>query len=154
MTAAPSDVEDPCKGAVVDASVGIKLFLNESLSEEAHRLFAGLTAGPPGRLHVPDLFYIECASILWKYVERARLPPEQAGAFVADLGGLALRRTPMRELAEDALAIALALHITTYDAAYVALAAQLGLPLVTADARLAASVPETVCVVQVLGEMR
>ena len=101
--------------------------------------------------YVPDLFYIECANILWKYVQRAGLPPETATAFMADLGTLALSRTPTAELAEDALALALAHHITAYDAAYVALAARLGLPLVTADARLAAAMPGSVCEVRLLG---
>jgi predicted nucleic acid-binding protein len=141
----------PLFDAVVDASVGIKLFLDEPLSEEAHRLFAGLVADPPQRLYVPDLFYIECANILWKHVERAGLSAGAATAFMADLGSLALQGTPTAALAEDALEIALAHHITAYDAAYVALAARLDLPLVTADARLAAALPESVCTVQVLG---
>jgi hypothetical protein len=42
---------------VVDASVGIKLFLVEAGSEEAHRLFAELAADPPARFYVPDLFF-------------------------------------------------------------------------------------------------
>lgn len=50
---------------VVDASIGIKLFLVEPLSDEAHALIAGLTSDLPARLRVPDLFYIECTNILW-----------------------------------------------------------------------------------------
>ncbi|HKZ84931.1 MAG TPA: type II toxin-antitoxin system VapC family toxin, partial [Anaerolineae bacterium] len=53
---------------VVDASVGIKLFIAEPLSNLADALFAHLAADPPGRLMVPDLFFIECANILWKHV--------------------------------------------------------------------------------------
>lgn len=51
---------------VVDASVGVKLFVNEAESELADRLFARLTAQPAAQFYVPDLFYIECANILWK----------------------------------------------------------------------------------------
>lgn len=61
MTEAPSPFD-----GVVDASVGIKLFLVEPLSDEAHALFAHLTDDPPARLYVPELFFIECANILLK----------------------------------------------------------------------------------------
>ena len=52
---------------VVDASVGIKLFVEEEFSEQAHALFSCLAADPPAELYVPDLFYIECTNILLKY---------------------------------------------------------------------------------------
>ena len=122
--------------AVVDASVGIKLFLDEPLSEEAHRLFAGLAADPPQGIYVPDLFYIECADILSKVVRRLGLASEDARLYVEQLGQLALRSRPTAELAADALDIALAYDISAYDAAYVALSARLGLPLITTDEQL------------------
>jgi predicted nucleic acid-binding protein len=130
MTAAALD-------CVVDASVGIKLFVAEPLSDEAHALFSHLADDPPARLHVPDLFYIECTNILWKYVRRLGLASEDARLYVEQLGQLALRSRPTAELAADALEIALAYDISAYDAAYVALSARLGLPLITADERLA-----------------
>jgi len=37
---------------VVDASVGIKLFVDEPLSDQAHALFAKLTEDPPAELVV------------------------------------------------------------------------------------------------------
>ena len=43
---------------VVDASVGIKLFVDEEFSEQAHALFSHLAADPSAELYVPDLFYI------------------------------------------------------------------------------------------------
>jgi predicted nucleic acid-binding protein len=129
MTDAPLD-------CVVDASVGIKLFLAEPLSDEAHALFSHLADDPPARLHVPDLFYIECTNILWKVVRRLGLASEDARLYVEQLGQLALRSRPTAELAADALDIALAYYISPYDAAYVALSARLGVPLFTADERL------------------
>ena len=45
---------------VVDASVAIKLFLREELSDRAAALFAQLTLSPPARFFVPDHFFIEC----------------------------------------------------------------------------------------------
>jgi predicted nucleic acid-binding protein len=121
---------------VVDASVSIKLFIAEPLSNEAHALFAHLAAEPPARFHVPDLFYIECTNILWKYVRRLGLAAEDARLYVEQLGQLALRSTPAAGLAANALEITLAYDITAYDAAYVALSARLGFPLITADERL------------------
>ena len=122
---------------VVDASVGIKLFLTEALSGHAEALFAHLAADPPGQLSVPDLFYIECANILWKHTRRSGYPVDQARSALTDLGQLALRRVPTSELADQALAIAIQTGLTAYDACYVALAQQLAVPFVTADEKLA-----------------
>ena len=121
---------------VVDASVGIKLFLQESLSDRADALFANLTEAPPARLYVPDLFYIECANILWKYTWRFDYPLESAQQDAADLAQLPLQVVSTADLIESALALATTQGITAYDAAYVALAQRLSLPLVTADEAL------------------
>jgi predicted nucleic acid-binding protein len=118
---------------VVDASVGIKLFLAEVLSDRADAFFAHLAADPPGQFSVPDLFYIECANILWKHTRRSGYPPEKARKALTDLGGLALRRFPTADLAAQALDVAVQKAITAYDACYVALALQLSVPFVTAD---------------------
>lgn len=53
----------------------------------------------------------------------------------------------------DALEIALAYGITAYDAAYVALAQQLALPLITADARLARAMDGTAHDIRWLGDL-
>jgi len=121
---------------VVDASVGAKLFLVEPLSERADALFAGLAEDPPCRLYVPDLFFVECANILCKYVQRHGYPAENAYRDMADLVRLPLRSVPAVGLAAEALALAVAHRITAYDALYVALSRHLSLPLVTADASL------------------
>jgi len=76
---------------VVDASVGIKLFVKEEFSEQAHALFAHLTATPPAQLHVPDLFFIECTNILWKYTRRFNYQAEKADRHLVNLENLALQ---------------------------------------------------------------
>jgi predicted nucleic acid-binding protein len=121
---------------VVDASVGIKLFLVEPLADRANALFASLTVTPPAHLYVPDLFYVECTNVLWKYVRRFGYSPEAALQDVADLVRLPLQVASTADLAEDALALALEHGATAYDAAYIALAQKLSLPLVTADEAL------------------
>lgn len=121
---------------VVDASVGIKLFLVEPLADRADALFAALAVTPPTRLYVPDLFYIECTNILWKYVQRFGYSAKAAQQDVTDLVRLPLHVAPTADLAEAALALALDHGLTAYDAAYVTLAQRLSLPLVTADEAL------------------
>lgn len=121
---------------VVDASVGIKLFINEPLSDKADAIFVHLAADPPAILAVPDLFFIECANILWKHVRRLGYPATEAQKDLANLGRLSLQSTPTASLMADALKIAVAHNITAYDACYVALAQYLGVPCVTADERL------------------
>ena len=118
---------------VVDASVGIKLCVPEPDSDLADRLFALAAGSPPVELHVPDLFYIECANILWKRVLRSGHRASQAESDIQHLCSLRLHRTPTADLALEALRIALAHAVTAYDASYVALSARLGLRLVTAD---------------------
>ena len=118
---------------VVDASVGIKLFVDEPLSEQAHQLFAGLVDDPPAQLYAPDLFFIECANILWKYIRRFGRSLAHSQADLADLSNLGLRATSTAELMEEALTLAAQTGLTAYDACYAALARRLELPLVTAD---------------------
>jgi predicted nucleic acid-binding protein len=101
----------------------------------------------------PDLFYIECANILWKYVRRLGLSQADARLFVEQLGQLALIAAPAAALIDDALDIALTHAITAYAAAYVALAGQLDLPLITADARLARALAGSAYDVRWLGDL-
>lgn len=129
---------------VVDASVGIKLFVEESDSEKAHQLFAQLTVSPPVELFIPDLFYIECANILLKYSLRFGRPLKHCRADLADLGKLALRSVSTADLMEGALVLAAQSNLTAYDACYAILAEQLGIPLLTADKQMAREVKRAV----------
>ncbi|HXO21349.1 MAG TPA: type II toxin-antitoxin system VapC family toxin [Thermoanaerobaculia bacterium] len=118
---------------VVDASVGIKLFVVEDLSEAAEQLFRGLVEDPPSRLYVPDLFYLECANILWKYVRRFGYPLEAARQDIEALSALALLPVSAADLLGPTLDLAVERGITSYDASYAVLAKRLEVPLVTAD---------------------
>jgi predicted nucleic acid-binding protein len=118
---------------VVDASVGIKLFVDEPLSEKAQSLFAKLTEDSPVELYVPDLFYIECANILLKYMRRFGRSLEDSRADLVDLNTLALKPVSTAELMEDAIVLASQTHLTAYDACYAVLAHILNIQLITAD---------------------
>lgn len=125
---------------VVDASVGIKLFVDEPLSDLTHALFIKLTEDPPVELYVPDLFYIECTNILLKYMRRFGRSLKDSQADLADLNLLALKSTPTADLMEDALILANDRNLTAYDACYAVLAQRLEIPLITADEPMAKAV--------------
>lgn len=128
---------------VVDASVAIKLFLVEPLSDRVDALFDHVTHSPPARFYVPDHFFVECTNILWKYVRFYDYPPQTAEQDILDLIRLPLHVVPTVELAEKALRLAISQDITAYDAAYVVLSQRLSLPLVTADQPLVQHFAET-----------
>ncbi len=119
---------------VVDCSVGVMLCIDDPLSPRADLLFAHLTARWPAVLHVPDLFYPECLSVLRKHMLRHGYT--SLSRDVDALSGLALRVTPCADMIQEAAAIMLSYGVSAYDAFYVALAGRIGAPLITADDRL------------------
>ena len=136
---------------VIDASVGIKRFLRETQSTEVKALFDRLVRDECVFV-VPDLFYVECANVLWKKVVREKHPIDKAIADMKDLRVLALTSVPTRDLAERALGISCAYGISAYDACYVALSEQEHVPLLTADAKLASILRGSAFDIMVLGE--
>lgn len=129
-------MSDHSKRFVIDASVGIKLFVNEPLSDAAHALFGKLSDDPVVEFYVPDLFYVECANILLKYTRRIGLPFEDAQAGLSDLKLLALKSIPTADLVKEALILAHQKNLSAYDACYIVLAQEMNGVLVTADQRL------------------
>ncbi|HEX6033305.1 MAG TPA: type II toxin-antitoxin system VapC family toxin [Anaerolineales bacterium] len=125
---------------VVDASVGIKLFVEEEFSEQAYALFSHLAADPPAELYIPDLFYIECANILLKYTRRFGRSLEDSQDDIADVRLLSLRSTSTADLMEEALLLAAEKHLSADDACYAVLALKLDIPLVTADEQLSKAI--------------
>ena len=129
---------------VVDASVGIKLFVEEEFSEQAHALFSYLTADPPAEFYIPDLFYIECTNILLKYTRRFGRSLDDSQADIADLKLLSLKPTSTADLMEDALLVATDKKLTAYDACYAVLAQKLEISLITADEQLAQAIESAI----------
>jgi predicted nucleic acid-binding protein len=84
---------------------------------------------------VPALLYYEVANIL--LFGRSR-PAEEAAEALSDLFSIPLAVVvPMPDTADAALRLASDHELSYYDASYVALAASLDCPLITADQRLA-----------------
>jgi predicted nucleic acid-binding protein len=119
--------------AVVDSSVAIKWIVDEEDSGSARSISHAV-------LEAPDLLLIECANILWKKVILADLRPREAGDRWQILLQAPIRFTPSLDLLDAALGIALDLKHPVYDCLYLALALQRGVPLITADRKLAAAV--------------
>ena len=115
---------------VADASAVVEALSGASASgERARELLRRPIAAP----HLLDL---EVSSALRRAVRRGDLAPERARAAILDLASLpGLRRYPHGRLLSRIWD--LRDNISTYDASYVALAEALGIPLVTADRRLA-----------------
>lgn len=121
---------------VIDASVGIKLVVEEPGSDDAHALLARVADDPNGRIYVPGLFYAECANVLWKHVKRLRLTEERAAENLSRLLALPVTELRTRDVATAALRLAIEHDISAYDATYVASAEHANAPLVTADGPL------------------
>lgn len=120
---------------VVDASVGIKQFIPDPLSGKVQQLFAYLDYSQT-QISIPDLFYIESANALWKYIRAGQLSITQVRENLATLKTFPLRVVLMADLMEEALNIAVAYNISAYDASYVALSQRVNAPLLTLDRRL------------------
>jgi predicted nucleic acid-binding protein len=123
------------RGCVLDSSAALALSLKEPCAAAAARLIASQSSRR-ARLVAPRLFDVECASGLVKAVRRRRLDAARALDDLLDLLDLPIERLEAPGAEVEALLLALDHGISAYDAVYVALAAEEGLPLVTADARL------------------
>jgi predicted nucleic acid-binding protein len=117
--------------AVVDASVAIKWVIGEAGSDNAAALEGA-------RLYAPDLWLAECANVLWKKAARQEITEGEAEAAAMILEAAEVELIATRPLLARAVVLAGRLGHAAYDCLYFLAAADLGVPLVTADARLAA----------------
>jgi predicted nucleic acid-binding protein len=127
---------------VLDASVAAKWFLRvgEPLAAEALQLLKSYKTGETDFL-VPDLFFAEFANILWKAQLRGRCDAPLVDSAVREMISMALPAFSSFSLIEAAIQIARAYQRTVYDCIYVALAVETRSEMVTADERLANSLP-------------
>jgi predicted nucleic acid-binding protein len=117
--------------AILDASVAIKVFLDEEGSGRARAL---VLSG--ARFAAPDFVLAEIANVLLKRQRRGEVHRTYAEAALGRAGGLFDELVPTHRLAARAFAIAADHGVSAYDALYVALAEARGWPMATADLRL------------------
>lgn len=88
---------------------------------------------------VPQHFFLEVSNALVRGERRLRTSPDGIETFFARLGDLDVAIDPTAPELVATVLIPLARHhrLSVYDAAYLELAARLGLPLATCDASLA-----------------
>lgn len=124
---------------VIDASVAVKwlpLFGNEPFVSQARRYLHRRSAGEISVV-VPDLFWAEVSSVLWKAAQRGACHSDEASTALSILQEQELPTVPSLILANSALHIALKHGRSLYDCLYVALAVRSNAQLVTADEKLA-----------------
>jgi predicted nucleic acid-binding protein len=116
---------------VVDASALIEvLFRTSAAAGIEHRLFAGQTT-----LHIPHLADIEIAQVIRRYVMAGEFDAQRGHLALADLADFPLQRHAHLIMLDRIWE--LRDNLTSYDAAYVALAEALDAPLITRDRRIA-----------------
>ena len=123
--------------SVIDASVAAKWLLRDERSKAADDVLT--TVGGEGAV-VPAIFLFEIENILIVAERRKRIDGLEVEEAISLLRTLDLQIEPYSPaFLGRHVDIARRYALTAYDAAYVMLAAQLRVPLYTADARLAAA---------------
>ena len=127
---------------VIDASVIVTALADDGPDGERHR---ARLAGE--RLAAPHLLDVEVLSAWRRRAAGGGLDERRMQLARDDLRSLPIRRVPHLPLLERCWE--LRANLTTYDAAYVALAELIGAPLVTLDPRLA-DAPGPTCSIELL----
>jgi predicted nucleic acid-binding protein len=117
---------------VLDASVALKIFLDEEGSDAARQL---VVAG--ARFVAPALVVAEVANVLIKRLRRAQMTTDLAFGVLDRTIPLFDELVRIESLAQRAMTIAVDLQLSAYDALYATLAELRQRPLATADLRLA-----------------
>jgi predicted nucleic acid-binding protein len=118
---------------VVDASAMLEVLLRTPAAQAVEGRLLDLRE----TLHTPHLLDVEVAQVIRRYAAKGEIDGERGGAALDDLADFPLRRYPHDFLLPRVWE--LRNNLTAYDAAYVALAEVLDIPLLTRDRRLAAA---------------
>ena len=128
---------------VLDASALLRGLLGES--REAEEIVGGVWDGVV-KAHAPDLIGPESTHALLRLVRAGRLDLDDARRLADDVERTPLGRHSSLGQASAAFEFAQTTSLSGYDAFYAVLAEALDLPLVTADRKLAAAVPNVILV--------
>ncbi len=123
---------------VLDASLTIAWLVREEAAPEADAVLDMLVEQPAT---VPELWHLEVANVLLMAMRRKRISPDVLDILLRRLQMLPIETVHMvRDFRmNDILALARREGLTVYDATYLHLALQLGLPLATLDGDLRAA---------------
>jgi len=130
---------------VLDASLALQWFLVDEADRKYSR--SVLSSLSEKQAVVPVLWFYEVGNGLLMAYRRKRIALEQIDGFLARLKNLPIEAASLAPAEVLDLPVLAQTHsLTNYDAAYLALALRLGLPLATSDAALrraatAAAVP-------------
>jgi len=121
---------------VVDASVGVKWFIEEDYSDNADKLLEDFANGRV-ELKAPKSFMQEFCNAIRKYVIRGLLDKKLAKDYINEMSKIPIDYIEIDwNITKKAYEKALELSITVYDATYIVIADMLGAVMVTADSRL------------------
>ena len=120
---------------VIDASVLIKFYVPEILSDRAERLLAKAEKNEIDLL-APDLIYPEAGNVLWKKQRLKELTRSEVEEITDAILSLPLKIEASKSLLPLAVEIATVYGITVYDASYFSLARVYEATLITADRKL------------------
>lgn len=127
---------------VIDASVVIKFYVPEILSDHAEQVLSR-AAGGELMLYAPDLVYPETGNILWQKMRRQELAHEEVDEIVDAVIALPMIIEPSKPIFPLAVSIAGQCGITVYDALYVAMARIYETKMITADKKLTDALVKT-----------
>lgn len=127
---------------VLDASAYVLAFTESSAPARA--LAVRIVEGT---CHVPHLMTAEVGAVARSKLARSEIGAPQAWALVNNVGAVVQHHYPHPPLVR--LAWSLRANVSFYDGLYIALAAGLGVPLLTADARLSRA-PNLPCAVDAI----
>jgi predicted nucleic acid-binding protein len=116
---------------VIDASAGIEIILNRSKST-----FFNQNILSASKVITSDLYKIEVANVIWKYVKANLLEKNKANQALELAQGLVDEFIDIAENNEEAMNESIRTGHSTYDLLYFTLARRYGASLMTLDEKL------------------
>lgn len=123
---------------VIDASIALAWCFDDEASDETDAVAQQVIAN--GGL-VPSLFHLELANVLLQAERRGRISPSEIAQRLDLIAQMPIETDPQTASRawSETLSLARAHKLTSYDAAYLELAARRGAALATKDKALAAA---------------